>query len=99
MSWDAFQREVLAELGHVLYMPRHAGAQASDPDRDSDSDRASAGDIDPAMLAKLARAAGMDPGQLQAHAGIMAMAGLLRGDAAAKRALWPRLRELRRHRG
>ena len=97
MSWDAFQREVLVELGHVLYVPRHAGAQASDPA--SHPDRASAADIDPAMLAKLARAAGMDPGQLQAHAGIMAMAGLLRGDAAAKRALWPRLRELRRHRG
>ena len=85
MSWDPFQRDVLAELGHVLYAPARIGA----PD-------AQAGEVDAGMLARLARAAGVDAGQLQAHADIAAMSATLRGDAAAKRALWPRLRALRR---
>ena len=61
MSWDGFQREVLAELGHVLYVPLHArqaGAQAA------------MGAIDEAMLARIARAAGVDAEGLRAHADI-----------------------------
>ena len=85
MNWDPFQREVLAELGHVLYVPLQAAA----PD-------VRAGNADAGMLARLARAAGVDAGDLRAHADILAMATALRGDAAAKRALWPRLRALRR---
>lgn len=82
MSWDGFQREVLAELGHVLY--RAIDAQAVMVDVDAD------------MLARLARAAGVDADALHAHADIAGMTTRLRGDAVAKRALWPRLRALRR---
>ena len=30
MNWDPFQREVLAELGHVLYVPLQAAAPVKD---------------------------------------------------------------------
>ena len=50
------------------------------------------------MLARLARAAGMAPEALLARPDIAAQSARLRGDAAAKRALWPRLRALRRDR-
>jgi hypothetical protein len=93
MSWDGFQRGVLAELGHVLYVPRHAGADATKPVL------AIAGGVDAAMLAKVARAAAVAPDALQAHPEIISLVAGLRGDAAAKRALWPRLRGLRRTRG
>ena len=93
MSWDPFQRGVLAELGHVLYVPRHAAAQ------DNGHVPAIAGEVDAAMLAKIARAAAVDPDALHVHADILAMTAGLRGNAAAKRALWPRLRGLRRPRG
>ena len=84
MSWDPFQRAVLAELGHVLYAPAAADAPRAAPD------------LDAAMLAKLARAAGVDAEALLAHADIAQVSMTLRGDAAGKRALWPRLRMLRR---
>ena len=86
MSWDAFQREVLAELGHVPYVPWHAAAPAA---------AAMPGAVDAGMLARIARAAGIDADTLLAHADIVATTSHLRGDAAAKRALWPRLRRLR----
>ncbi len=82
MSWDAFQREVLAELGHTLY-------RTTDP-------QVALVEVDAGMLARLARAAGVDAEALHAHADIAAMSASLRDDAAAKRALWPRLRALRR---
>jgi hypothetical protein len=88
MSWDAFQREALAELGHVLYAPLRAGPAG-----------ARAIEVDPAMLARLARAAGVEADALLAHADIAGLTTTLRGDPAAKRALWPRLRALRRSRG
>jgi hypothetical protein len=80
VSWDAFQREALAELGHVLY--RQASAALADADS--------------GMLARLARAAGVEAEALHAQADIAALSLRLHGDAAAKRALWPRLRALRR---
>ena len=86
MSWDAVQREVLAELGHVRYVPLQAG-MADAPTLD----------VDAGMLARLAHAAGVAVDELHAHADIVAMTARLRGDAAAKRALWPRLRALRRN--
>ncbi len=82
MSWDAFQRDVLAELGHVPYVTRHA--------------RTAAAEVDAGMLARAARAAGIAVEDLQAHADILAMVAVLRGNVSAKRALWPRLRALRR---
>ncbi|RZA18652.1 MAG: hypothetical protein EOP93_10725 [Lysobacteraceae bacterium] len=87
MSWDAFQREVLVELGHVLYVPLQAGSLEA---------QAGIGEVDAAMLARIARAAGVDADALLAHADIAMATTGLRGDAAAKRALWPRLRALRR---
>lgn len=59
---------------------------------------APAGTVDPDMLARLARAAGTGPeALLEAIADPAALA--VRGDAGAKRALWPRLRALRRSAG
>ena len=89
MSWDGFQRAVLAELGHVLYRAPMSPDVAFAPAAD-------AGMADAAMLARLARAAGIAPEALLAGIGDAA-ALAVRGDAAAKRALWPRLRALRRN--
>ena len=86
MSWDPFQRVVLAELGHAVYMPLRAGG-AGDP--------AAVSAVDAAMLARLARAVGVDADALRLHADVAMASNALRGDAAAKRALWPRLRKLR----
>lgn len=89
MNWDPFQRAVLAELGHALLVPvgprGHAGSPA-----------AAGSGVDRAMLAKLARAAGVEVDVLLAHADIARASAELRRDAGAKRALWPRLRALRR---
>ncbi len=94
MSWDAFQRQVLAELGHAVYVardaaaPTHAEAPAEPPVQ------ALAATAHP-LLARLARAAGLGQDQLLRLA--PELAGQAAGmDAAAKRALWPRLRALRR---
>lgn len=81
MSWDPFQRAVLAELGHVLYRPAFAPG---------------APQVDEAVLARLARAASVAPAELLQHPEIVAAIDGLHGDAGAKRALWPRLRALRR---
>jgi hypothetical protein len=75
--WDPFQREVLAELGHVPYviaLPEHP------------------------LVDALLRAAGRT--RESADAAVLVRAwpapASLRGNAAAKRALWPSLRRLRR---
>lgn len=95
MSWDPFQRAALAELGLELYrLPSAAPASSAQPAAGLEGAGDAAG-----MLARLARAARTTPDALQAHAGIAAAAAGLRGDAAAKRALWPRLRALRRGAG
>ena len=91
MSWDPFQREVLVELGLVAYQPVTQRAPAM---------AITAGGSDATMLARVAQAAGLAPEALQASApAIAAACAGLAGDAAAKRALWPRLRRLRRERG
>jgi len=79
VSWDPFQREALAALGHVPY----ALAAPVLPD-------------DP-LLHALLRAAGRGPDAPDLARVLQSLpptAGL-RGDAAGKRALWPRLRRLR----
>lgn len=96
MNWDPFQRDVLAELGHVLY--RQAGVEMapgidSEPVTAPSSDRAL---LDERMMARVARAAGMTTDALQSRLDDLQAITSLRGDAAAKRALWPRLRALRR---
>lgn len=86
MSWDAFQRAALAEMGYVLYRPLSAGA-------------ATEVQLDDALLARLAKAAGTEPELLREQTDLMNLAAGMHGDAAAKRALWPRLRALRRNVG
>lgn len=96
MSWDPFQRAVLAELGHVLYRAPGQAPVSSPAAIEPDAAPAAGGVMDDAMLARLAQAARVAPEVLRGHAGIVAAVATLRGDAAAKRALWPRLRTLRR---
>lgn len=84
MIHDGFQRELLAAFGYRLYRRCDAGAAAA-PD-------------DP-LLRALLRAAGRsaeDPEALRLCREWPAPARLR--DAAAKRALWPRLRALRSRR-
>ena len=83
MSWDAYQREVLRELGHDVYGLLHTATPV-------------AADIDGEMLARVAKAAGLQPQVLLAQLDSPAVLLALHGNAAAKRALWPRLRALRR---
>lgn len=96
MSWDPFQQDVLAELGHVLY--RLAGASVAADTSLPVAPRVDAALIDGPMLARLARAAGVTVEAVQARIGDALIAGL-RGDPVAKRALWPRLRAMRRQQG
>lgn len=91
MNWDPFQRAVLAELGHALYRLPAAAAQA--PAETPFAETSLAGDR--AMLARLARVVGLAADGAGLPPEIIALSGRLRGDAAAKRALWPRLRALR----
>ena len=78
--WDAFQREMLEAMGHTPLV-------AQDPSLPDDP-----------LLDALLRAAGRD--RAAADAAQLARAwpklAALRGDAGAKRALWPLLRRLRR---
>lgn len=78
--WDAFQREVLSALGHAPLVL----APPELPD-------------DPLLHAVL-RAAGRnrDSDDLAQLLHALPAISAIRGDAAAKRALWPRLRHLRR---
>lgn len=83
--WDAFQREVLAALGHevLVLAPADVEGAACAPAFDG------AG-MTPLQQALL-RAVGGDPARL---AGLPPLDQLR--SPAAKRALWPRLRALRR---
>lgn len=82
MSWDALQLEVLDALGHTVYR-RAAPERPPLPD-------------DP-LLHALLRAAARSADDDDAHALSRAWMPVarLRGDPAAKRALWPQLRALR----
>jgi hypothetical protein len=98
MNWDAFQREALAELGHRLYLMRGVEAQsglesvepAVPPARVA---RPAAPALQKAVADPLLRA-------LMRAAGTDALPRMdldaLRRDPGTKRALWPRLRALRR---
>ena len=83
VNWDAMQREALQALGHTLYC-RATPQRPRLPD-------------DP-LLRALLRAVGRDADDDdEAHLLCKAWMPIaaLRGDPAAKRALWPRLRALR----
>lgn len=110
--WSAEQREWLQALGHEVLMPMPAGALAVTPEpveehvrvagshtakRDASKADASAGPSAPGLplLRALARAAArseQDAEFLQ----ILPDVASLRGNPAACRALWPRLRALRK---
>lgn len=91
MSWDGFQREVLDALGHRVYAlaQPHSGILPQPPPQ---LPPAATTGRPPPLLAALARAAGVEPARLPELPALES----LRGDPAAKRALWPRLRALRR---
>lgn len=103
--WNAQQREWLQALGHdVLVLAGNPAAPesattASSTVSDAGSARASAAnqpaDI-PLMRAVLKAAGRREVGELAAW---LPDPASLRGNAAAKRALWPRLRALRRKPG
>jgi hypothetical protein len=83
VAWDPWQREVLEAMGHRVYAraPRPEDVVPNDP-----------------LAHALLRAARRDAGSDGAAALLRDLPPLatLRADPAAKRALWPRLRALRR---
>lgn len=83
LAWDPWQREVLEAMGHRVYAraPRAADIVPDDP-----------------LAHALLRAAGRGPESADAAELLRGLPPLatLRADPAAKRALWPRLRALRR---
>ena len=81
MSWDPFQRAVLEELGHVVYRPPLAAQGVQ---------------VDEALVARVARAAALGIDDFTRRFGDLSPLAGLYGDARAKRALWPRLRAMRR---
>lgn len=81
MSWDPVQREVLDALGHTLYRIAPVGAPSLQADL---------------LQQALLRAAGRTAEADDAASLCRAWTSLrLRGNASAKRALWPQLRALR----
>jgi hypothetical protein len=92
-AWSASQRERLAAMGLDLYVRagerRRPGAVPAH-DTTAGDDR---------LVRALLRAAGVAPGEPagDVHAALPPL-DALRGNPAAKRALWPRLRALRRAR-
>lgn len=102
--WSPQQREWLQALGHdVLVLAAAAPAQsppaAAQAARPAASGRGPtrSAPTDAALLSAVLRAAGRrDVGELAAW---LPDAATLRGNAAAKRALWPRLRALRKQPG
>ncbi|MCW5581403.1 MAG: hypothetical protein KIS72_08685 [Luteimonas sp.] len=96
MSWDPLQRGVLEVLGHVLYVVHADGGPAPEAVPGAASIHA-AQPPGEAQLRALLRAAGRradDHAARELCQGWLQEIGLR--DAAARRALWPRLRALRR---
>lgn len=83
LAWDPWQREVLEAMGHTVYAraPRADEVVPDDP-----------------LAHAILRAAGCTPASDGAAALLRSLPPLaeLRADPAAKRALWPTLRALRR---
>lgn len=100
MSWDGFQREALAELGYRLYRRADAGPPAAAAEEAAPPAPSTAPDRPPALhplhgalLRAIGRAAGdRDTARLCSE---WPAPEALR-TPAAKRALWPRLRALRK---
>jgi hypothetical protein len=102
MPWSDEQREWLRALGHDVLMPASAEGLA-EPERPAPRAPAaeSAGRAVPmagapaSLLRALARAAGRGEGDAEFLQALPDLA-TLRGNPAARRALWPRLRGLRK---
>ena len=102
MEWDPFQREVLEALGHTLFVRAEAGgigapaaatrppAPAAPQPAPAPVPAATTGAAEPLRQA-IARAAGIAVDALPPDLPLAS----LRGNPAAKRALWPRLRAMR----
>ncbi len=99
MSWDPFQREILAELGHVVYRRAGVAVTAEAQQIRVDASPCETESIDGPMLTCIARAASMTIEALQARFEDIHVIASLRGNPDAKRALWPRLRAMRRQQG
>ena len=92
--WDAFQREMLSALGHevvVLATAKDAGSIEATPAKAAPVRVPFDATGMPPLQQALVRAVGGDPTRL---AGLAPLEQLR--TPAAKRALWPRLRALRR---
>lgn len=90
--WDPFQREVLAALGHELLVPVGMQVRTAAGETDAGMPAADlpAADLPP-LLRALVRAAGGDASRLPPLPPLEQLRS-----PVAKRALWPRLRALRR---
>ena len=100
--WSEQQREWLQALGHdVLMFAPGSIAATSAPSSPSADDVISAGRVagitssDSPLLRALARAAGRQPQDSEFQL-VLPDLSTLCGDPAARRALWPRLRALRK---
>lgn len=104
MTWDALQREVLATLGHTLYVVGDSPATREKhdvgetmPERSMlnrpamDRNAASPN----ALLCALLRAANLGEDNVPSLQSQLPPLNTLAGNANAKRALWPMLRALR----
>jgi hypothetical protein len=95
-SWSAVQRERLAAMGLAVYVRAGEGRGRHAPSAVADT----AAPADAKLLDALLRAANRapeDPGAEDVRA-MLPPLDTLRGHPDAKRALWPRLRALRRTR-
>jgi hypothetical protein len=103
MPWSEEQREWLRALGHDVLMPAPADGQAFAPEPiaphasavESRGRAAPAAGAPTPLLRALARAAGRGPDDAE-FLQVLPDLATLRGNPAARRALWPRLRSLRR---
>lgn len=110
-TWSALQRDRLAAMGLELYVRADPGADpravdapsgtGSKADRRADDPSTDGAPGDDRLLRALLRAAGVREGGPAADAVRAALPPVdaIRGNPAAKRALWPRLRAMRRGRG
>lgn len=102
MTWDSLQREMLAALGHTLYVFADAPAVQRVADADSDASEPNLpnpkapnpGASNP-LLRALLRAANLGEDTLASLQAQLPPLQALTGNAAAKRALWPLLRAMR----
>jgi hypothetical protein len=84
LPWDPFQREMLEALGHVVYAAQDRDTLAAQAAEAADASA-------PPLLRAIARAANARVAQLPALPPIDQLRA-----PTAKRALWPRLRALRK---